>query len=72
MGISGVQEITAAAGVYKEKYQVDFTLVVVTNHDRFTEGAEHTADTNQVQLVSRPALLQLLGEYPICLTELSL
>lgn len=54
-----VQEVVAA----KYHYQYNDAMVVTNNY--FTAGAKELAATNQVKLIDRDVLQQLLIDYPI-------
>lgn len=56
---TSVQEVVAA----KYHYQYDDAMVVTNNY--FTTGAKELAATNQVKLIDRDVLQQLLIDYPI-------
>ncbi|OZI74249.1 SNF2-related protein [Bordetella genomosp. 12] len=60
-----VKEVVAGAARYQARFQgTRFRKVAVTNQT-FTRGALEQAQANQVELVMRPRLEELLGAHPI-------
>ena len=60
-----VKEVVAGAARYQARFQgTRFRKVAVTNQT-FTRGALEQAEANQVALVMRPRLEELLGAHPI-------
>lgn len=71
LGWDAVKEVVAGAAVYERKHPgVTFERVCVANHF-FGQQARDTAAVNNVRLIDRHALGELLGEYPVYLAELS-
>ncbi len=66
----GIQEILAARRVYEEKYNTSFNLIVVTNACDFTNHAKYLAQVNNISLISRNELKNLMEQYPICCAEI--
>jgi hypothetical protein len=66
-----VKEVVAGAAVYEAKHPgVTFERVCVANHF-FGQQARDTAAVNNVRLIDRHGLGELLSEYPVYLAELS-
>jgi SNF2 family DNA or RNA helicase len=65
VGWDAVKEVTAGAAKYQARFRgTRFRRVAVTNQ-RFTSGAIEQAGLNQVELLSRPRLEELLAANPI-------
>lgn len=65
IGWDAIKEATAGAAKYQANFAgTRFRKVAVTNQD-FTSGAIEQASANQVQLVTRGTLEELLGAHPI-------
>jgi hypothetical protein len=65
VGWDAIKEVTAGAAQYQAKFRgTRFRRVAVTNQ-RFTAAAQEQAVANQVELVVRPQLEELMGAYPI-------
>lgn len=65
IGWDAVKEVTAGAAKYQAKFMgTRFRRVAVTNQ-RFTPGAQEQAAVNQVELVVRSRLEELMGAHPI-------
>ena len=64
-GPKGIQEIVTAGPVYRDQHSTSFELVVITNTTTFTPQAQHIARSNQVTLIARNQLKDLLKQYPI-------
>lgn len=64
IGWDAVKEVTAGTAAYQARYPgTMFKRVAVTNQ-AFTHGAAVRADENNVELVTRSELEELLGRYP--------
>lgn len=71
IGWDAIKEVTAGAARYQTRYTgTRMTKVAVTNQ-RFTSGALIQAEANQVRLVMRGDLENLLGAYPTTDHELT-
>lgn len=65
LGWDAIKEVTAGAARYQSRYTgTRFRRVAVTNQG-FNRGAIEHAEANQVRLVTRARLGELLGVYPI-------
>lgn len=65
VGWDAVKEVTAGAARYQARFRgTRFKRVAVTNQ-RFTSGAQEQASANQVELVVRPRLEEMLAKHPI-------
>lgn len=64
VGSDGVQEVYAALNYYKQKYFEDFKLAVVTNND-FTPNAYALAETNNVELINRKKLIEMISYFRV-------
>lgn len=64
VGSEGVQEVFTALNFYKKKYIEDFKLIVITNND-FTANALELARLNDVELVNRTKLIDLISKTEI-------
>jgi SNF2 family DNA or RNA helicase len=70
VGWDAIKEVTAGAARYQARFKgTRFRRVAVTNQ-RFTTGAREQALANQVELIVRPQLEELLGANPITNHEL--
>lgn len=68
LGNQGVQQVYAAVNYYKAQADykgIEFKTAVVTNARNFTEAAKKLAIENDVQLIARPELKEMLKEYPL-------
>lgn len=63
-GSEGVQEVVAALNYYKKVYSEDFKLAVVTNSD-FTANAYELARLNDVKLINRNNLIEMISNIQI-------
>jgi SNF2 family DNA or RNA helicase len=70
-GNSGVQEVIGAKGVYEGKYSREFDLIVATNSAGFTRNAEEIARGNNVQLINRENIINMLKAQKISFASLS-
>ena len=68
VGSEAVQEITAARGFYERHFDTPFSMMVVTNA-HVTTPAYELAVVNEVQVIERPALDELLGRFPVTLGQ---
>ena len=65
VGWDAVKEVTAGAARYQARFSgTRFRRVAVTNQG-FTKGAVVQGEANQVHLVTRPELEELLGRHPM-------
>lgn len=65
VGWDAIKEVTAGAALYQARFSgTRFRRIAVSNQ-RFTEGAVAQAEANQVELVSRTHIEELLGRYPL-------
>lgn len=65
VGWDAIKEVTAGAARYQARFSgTRFRRVAVTNQS-FTSGAVLQAEANQVDLVTRPRLEELLGQSPV-------
>jgi hypothetical protein len=65
VGWDAIKEVTAGTAKYQEKYtRTRFRRVAVTNQN-FTSGAQEQAAANQVELVVRVHLEEMLGSHPV-------
>ncbi|TCT11166.1 SNF2-related protein [Paralcaligenes ureilyticus] len=65
IGWDAIKEVTAGAACYQSQYRdTRFRRLAVTNQ-RFTPSACGQAVANQVELIDRPRLEELLGGHPI-------
>jgi Holliday junction resolvase len=65
LGWDAIKEVVAGAARYQARFRgTRFRRVAVTNQD-FTRGAREQADANQVELITRRRLEELLAEHPI-------
>lgn len=65
VGWDAVKEVTAGAARYQARFKgTRFRRVAVTNQ-RFTTGAQEQASANQVELVARARLEEMLGKHPV-------
>ncbi|MEO3711488.1 SNF2-related protein [Roseateles flavus] len=65
IGWDAIKEVTAGAARYQARFRgTRFRKVAVTNQ-RFTAGAREQASANQVELVVRSLIEELLGAHPI-------
>lgn len=65
VGWDAVKEVTAGAARYQARFRgTRFRRLAVTNQ-RFTAGAQEQAGANQVELIVRSRLEELLGTHPI-------
>jgi HJR/Mrr/RecB family endonuclease len=70
VGWDAIKEVTAGAAKYQRQFQgTSFRKVAVTNQE-FTRGAVEQAEANEVQLVTRLLLEELLVGHPITNHEL--
>lgn len=70
-GLGGIQEVIAAHATYSREYERDFKLMVATNSQNFTDSAVSLAQDNNVELLTRNSLLDLLRQYPVGYGEIS-
>jgi len=64
LGDTAVGEIMKAHGYYRNIYQTDFILAVVTNHS-LVSNAQQMANQNHVRVYDRNNLSQWLEQFPI-------
>lgn len=65
VGWDAIKEVTAGAAKYQARFRgTRFRRLAVTNQ-RFTAGAQEQATANQVELVVRSSLEEMLGAYPV-------
>lgn len=64
VGSEGVQEVFTAQNFYKQKYFEEFKLIVVSNND-FTANALELASLNNVELINRSKLIDLISRMDI-------
>jgi SNF2 family DNA or RNA helicase/HJR/Mrr/RecB family endonuclease len=67
---SAVQEIFTAKNYYKEKFNENFKLIVITNGE-FTSSAETLSRTNYVHLTRRNELQKLISECNVTIQEVT-
>lgn len=65
MNASGVQEIYSAKAFYENRYTCEFQALVITNASDFTPNAKMLAEQNNVVLVARQELAEMLKNYPV-------
>ncbi len=65
VGWDAVKEVTAGAAKYQERFAGTTFLRVAVTNQRFTRGAREQAEANEVRLVERAQLEQLLSRHPI-------
>lgn len=65
IGWDAVKEVTAGAAKYQAKFMGTLLRRVAVTNQRFTPGAQEQAAVNQVELVVRSRLEELMGAYPI-------
>lgn len=65
IGKNGIQEVVGALGYYENMHSCSFLPVVITNANDFTSGAKTLARANNVQLICRKELIQMLKKYPV-------
>lgn len=70
-GNKGVQEVLGAKGVYEDKHSREFDLLVATNSEGFTRNAEEMARSNNVRLVARETIKNMLTTENILFANLS-
>lgn len=70
-GNKGVQEVIGAKGVYEVKHSREFDLIVATNSAGFTTNAEEVARSNNVRLVARETIKNMLTTNNISFASLS-
>ncbi|MDK2854870.1 MAG: hypothetical protein PWQ86_83 [Bacillota bacterium] len=71
-GMSAVQEVSSAAGIYERQYDKHFKTVVITNAVRFTDSAVELARSNGVDLIARKGLAKMLEETQISWADLEI
>jgi len=65
VGNSAVQQIVAARKDYEHQKQVKFEELIVITNGRFTDQAKIQAKNNNVQLIDRHKLSDILREHPV-------
>ncbi len=66
VGVGGVQEVAAAIQYYKKEYKsTTLEPILLTNSNDFTAQAKKLAHSNNVTLISRIKLNQMLAKNPI-------
>jgi HJR/Mrr/RecB family endonuclease len=70
IGKDAVQEVYTAKRYYETKFNMSFKLKVVTNSS-YSSTAELLGQSNQVELIDRPKLLELLSKYEVSFRELN-
>jgi HJR/Mrr/RecB family endonuclease len=65
IGWDAIKEVTAGAARYQARFMGTRLRRVAVTNQRFTSGAQEQAAANQVELVVRPRLEELLGAHPI-------
>lgn len=65
VGWDAVKEVTAGAAKYQVRFAGTRFLRVAVTNQRFTRGAREQAQANEVRLVERAQLEQLLSRHPI-------
>lgn len=65
LGWDAIKEVVAGAARYQARFRgTRFRRVAVTNQD-FTRGARDQAEANQVELITRRRLEELLASHPV-------
>jgi len=67
---TGVQEIISAKNLYEKNYDCKFELIVFTNAEGFTSGATQLAEVNNVKLMKRIDLKNIINEHKISISSL--
>lgn len=70
IGWDAIKEVTAGAARYQAQFMGTRLRRVAVTNQRFTTGAQEQAAANQVELVVRSRLEELLGAHPITNHEL--
>jgi len=64
----GVQEIIAACSIYENYYNEKFKPLVITNANKFTDQAVELAKANDVDLIAREKLTNLIDYFKLTLS----
>ena len=70
VGIEAVQEICAAKRYYEGKFSERFELAILSNSD-FWPSAEVLAVANQIELIRRQDLMEMMSENDVTIQEVN-